>query len=118
MTAKQHYSFAIALIGVIALVHQYSQKILHLSVPWMNAYLDDILCMPLFLAIWQWEKQLFWKTLYLRKKEIAFFTCFIFILFEGILPHYSMLFTADWRDGLAYCCGSSIFYLLQKLTLK
>jgi hypothetical protein len=113
MTPEKRYTATIFLMGLVAFGHQYMQKQFNLQIPWLHAYLDDILCMPLFLAIWRWEKQLFWRTFQLRRMEILFFTCFIFVLFEGILPHFSTAYTADWKDGLAYSCGSSIFYLLQ-----
>lgn len=113
MITEKRYISGILLIGLVALAHQYLQKECNLQLPWFHAYLDDILCMPLFLAIWRWEKQLFWKTFQLRKTEIFFFTIFIFVLFESILPHFFLVYTADWKDGIAYSCGSSIFYLLQ-----
>ncbi len=115
MTTEKRYLTGILLIGLVAFGHQYLQKQFNLQIPWLHAYLDDILCMPLFLAIWRWEKQLFWRTFQLSRTEILFFTCFIFVLFEGILPRFSMVYTADWKDGLAYSCGSSIFYLLQSV---
>lgn len=114
MTPEKHYSYGIMLIGLLACVHQYVQKELNLQLPLLHAYLDDVLCMPIFLAIWRWEKQLLWKTVKLQSAEIVFLTCFIFVIFEGILPRFSVVYTSDWRDGLAYSCGSSIFYLLQK----
>jgi hypothetical protein len=113
MKRDKSYFTSIIIIGFLALCHQYLQKQLSIQLPWLHAYLDDMLCMPLFLAIWRWEKQLFWKTDRLRKTEVIFFTCFIFILFEGILPRFSIAYTADWKDGLAYICGSSLFWILQ-----
>lgn len=114
LSLRKYYS-GLAIIALLALSHQLLQKQFQLSIPFLHAYLDDVLSMPLFLALWNWERAYFWNKNFISKSEIILFTLFIFFLFEGIIPQYIPTFTADWTDGLAYALGSGIFWWLQDI---
>lgn len=101
------------IILAVAIVHQLLQKQFAIYIPFLHAYLDDVLCMPLLLALWAWERKLWFAAPAIKKWEIALLTLLVFILFEGILPLYSSAYTADWRDGLAYSGGSWLYWQLR-----
>lgn len=109
---KPYYYWLIA-FGVVAIGHQVLQKYYGIQLPWLHAYLDDLLAMPLILGLWRWERNLWWQEGTLRKRDIAGLTIVTFILFEFVLPSYSTAFTADWYDGLAYSGGSILFWWIQ-----
>lgn len=113
MKANQRYYRLIILVFLVALAHQILQKVFNVQIFLLHAYLDDFLCMPILLAIWQWERQLWWKKTSLHKFDLLYFTVFIFIFFEYIIPKFNTSFTADWYDGLAYGCGSLFYWTIQ-----
>ncbi len=118
MNRVQKYRFALLLIFLTALSHQCLQKGFHIQMPWIDAYLDDILCMPLFLAVWAWERDFLFKMKPLGLAEIIYFTFFIFLLFEFVIPKISVGFTSDWWDGLAYGLGSVIYCAIQPSEMR
>ena len=113
MSEHQRYQLCILILTGAALGHQLLQKGFGISIPLLHAYLDDVLAMPIFLAIWRWERKQWWQISTLRKRDILLFIIAIFCLFEIILPHHSKAYTADWYDGLAYGLGGVLFWWLQ-----
>lgn len=113
MKAIRHYQIMLLLVVMVAILHQFLQKGLGIDIPFFHAYLDDFLCMPILLALWRWERQLWWEINSFRKRDIIYFTLGIFLLFEMIIPRYSISFTADWYDGIAYTCGSLLYWKFQ-----
>ncbi|MEL7425219.1 MAG: hypothetical protein AAFN81_19690 [Bacteroidota bacterium] len=113
MNASQRYHSAIFIIMCLALGHQVLQKGFNVYIPFLHSYLDDILAMPLLLALWRWERNWWWAVSDLRKRELLLFTLVVFCLFELILPKFSSAYTADWNDGLAYSAGSVLFWWCQ-----
>lgn len=113
-----NYEYGILLIGIIALLHQYLQKQLHWQFPYLHAYLDDVLCIPLFLALWRWERRYFWQVPRIAGREVSFFVIFVFVLFEGVIPRFTTSFTADWWDGVAYGLGGVLFWWLQSSIIR
>ena len=98
------------LIVLIALGHQVLQKVMGIHHPFLASYLDDVLCMPIFLSLWNWERKNFWRWDRLDKIDIIYFTLLVFLLFEFILPLFVSSCTSDWWDGLAYAAGSSLYW--------
>lgn len=83
-------------------------------IPFVHAYLDDLLCplavMGLSLA--------FFQHILLQDGDFVFpwhflvvFWLFYGLLFEGLLPLYDARHYADPWDLLAYALGSLLFYL-------
>jgi hypothetical protein len=97
-------------ILILAFSHQLLQKGADIQLPFLSSYLDDILCMPIFLSLWNWERQHLWNWKRLDKIDIVCFTLLVFLLFELILPRQLASCTADWWDGLAYAGGSSFYW--------
>ena len=88
-------------------IHQLLQKVAGIKWTIIDGYLDDILCIPIILYLWNWEKRLF-----LRDKKYAIpllesfvLTVVLALLFEFIFPRLSSGFTYDPYDFLAYGLG-------------
>lgn len=113
MNAQRFYQITIFSLLVLALAHQLLQKGFGIYLPFLHCYLDDVLAMPIILALWRWERNWWWRIPTLRKRDILFLTCVVIVLFEGMLPHYSTSYTADWADGIAYGAGSILFWWCQ-----
>ncbi len=101
-----------AALAIFAL-HQIAQKGFQLSVPWADAYLDPLLCMPLLLGFWQWERSRLWNLPRLQTWEIISATMVMAVLFEWGFPRWSDGFTSDMADVLVYILGSGLFCLVR-----
>ncbi len=107
---------------LLFLVHQIIEKGFNYPIPILDAYLDDLVCMPIVLGlgtqIIQWIHPI--KGLYfLDKKVIIIAVIFYSILFEGILPFVNpSIYTADWIDVALYALGGFIFYNLVSKQVK
>lgn len=101
------------LLVTIALSHQFVQRVLAIDIPLVHAYLDDVLCIPIFLTIWNWERQVWWGAPPLKWGEILVFVLLTFAFFELVLPQYDPRFTADYWDGLAYLLGAFLYVQLE-----
>ena len=110
MNASRRYHFIILVIVGLACGHQLFQKGFDIHITFLHSYLDDVLAMPIFLALWRWEHRQWWRTSGLHKRDILLLTLLVFCLFELVLPNYISAYTADWNDGLAYCAGSGLFW--------
>lgn len=106
--------YGLLIIILLALVHQVLQKGMGIHTPFLSSYLDDVLCMPIFLGLWNWERIYFWRWNRLEKLDVIYFTLLVFLVFELILPPYVSSCTADWWDGLAYASGSSLYWWIWK----
>jgi hypothetical protein len=95
---------------LIFLAHQYFQYVLGIVSPLIDSYLDAFLCMPLLLGLWNWERARWWKLPALKPLDIGLITCLAYAIFEYGYPYWSTAFVGDYRDGLAYCAGSLVFW--------
>ncbi len=91
-------------------LHQILQKTGILSIPLIDAYLDDFWAMPFLLSIFLIE-QLLWqrRTTPLMTYEIFIFTLIIAVFFEEIVPRFNDNYTKDYWDYLMYALGSFLF---------
>ncbi|PHN02032.1 hypothetical protein CRP01_33900 [Flavilitoribacter nigricans DSM 23189 = NBRC 102662] len=103
------------LAGTIFIAHQLLQKAWQISIPLADQYLDPLLCMPLLLGIWQWEKKLLFRH-QITTGEIWLLTLLLSLLFEIGFPLLSPNFTADWRDALLYFAGAFLFLTFRTKT--
>ena len=104
----QHPLFLFSL--TLLILHQLWQPLY--PIWWIDAYLDDLLCMPIVLTILLFEWQFILKTDYqFSWFEVCCITLFIGVFYEEILPQFNADFTADRLDYLFYGLGSLGFYL-------
>jgi hypothetical protein len=89
--------------------HQLGQKVLGLSIPWADNYLDPLLCMPILLTLLEWERRFIWGAGPLRLHEIMIATGLLSVLFECGFPAWSARFTADIWDVAAYFAGAGAY---------
>ncbi len=103
----------IALLVAAFVLHQALQR-LDWSPAWAAAWLDDLLCLPLVLALAlaAHRRLRVRDTAYvLPLDQVALAWIFFTLVFEGILPRLNADHTADPRDGLAYAAGAVFFQL-------
>ena len=58
------------------------------------------------------------KNLVLSKYKVFVAFIYLSVVFEFILPYFSLRYTRDYYDVVAYAIGASIFYFYQKLYLS
>jgi hypothetical protein len=81
-------------------------------IPFIHAYMDDLLCMPvvltltLFLLRWLLNNPAF----ILSKKQVFFAVIYFSLAFELLLPIYSDNYTSDVMDPFAYGIGAVAYY--------
>lgn len=94
-------------------INQYIERIQGLYIPYVHAYLDDLLAMPVVLGItlqaFRWFHPL--KERFIFSKTHVIIAVFYFsLIFEVILPMKSSTYTRDWWDVLCYAIGAAAFY--------
>ena len=105
---------AVSLLLALFLAHQFAQKVLGLSIPWADNYLDTLLCMPILLSGFRLEQHWLLGRQRLTLFEVLAITSFLSFVFEYLFPRFSSSFTADWWDVWAYFAGAVAFYVVQK----
>ncbi len=100
-------------LALLFLAHQLSQKVLGISFPFLDQYLDTFLLSPLLLTGLLAE----WRDLYQLGERYTFpalvlvlLTVVLLITSEMVFPSLSSQFTADPYDGLSIALGSLFFY--------
>ena len=94
----------------------------HVQVPEvLSAYLDDFLCLPILLSlILLVQRRLIVQdeAFKLPVGHIIVSILYISLLFELVLPGFSVKFIGDPFDVLAYSAGAALFYFsINKTTL-
>lgn len=97
---------------VLFICHQILEKGLSIHLPFVDHYLDDLLCMPIILGGFLAEQMDLTGRQRLSLGQIGLCTVLVAILFEGLLPQLSVRYTADIYDVGCYVLGS-LFFLLQ-----
>ena len=97
---------------VLFILHQVSQYILKIPLPFLNNYLDNFLAMPIILTLLLAEKKYIFKqkneSLSLLFTIIA--TLYVALVTEWLFPFISDRFTTDWADLVFYSLGSILYY--------
>lgn len=99
------------------LLHQLLQQVWHHSIPLADAYLDNLLAMPIILSLLLAERRhLFGRgtNYFLSSTEVWLTTAYIGVIAEFIFPHFSRQFTYDPLDFLFYAAGTGLFLLSEK----
>lgn len=99
--------------SVLFWLNQALEKIYGIYIPIVHGYLDDLLCMPIVLSIAMQVVQMLHPlgSLYTFSRSHIFIVVFYFsLLFEVVLPLYSINYTADILDIGCYIIGAIVFY--------
>lgn len=98
---------------VIFLLHQLSQKLFKWSYPWIDAYLDNLLCLPIFMGFLLMERRFLWQkkaTYCFPLLDVILLTLILSFIYEELFPVFFQGFTKDYWDYLFYGLGAMIFY--------
>jgi len=91
-----------------------SRKLGH-PLPYINGYINDAFAIPVIanLALW-FQRMVVYKSSYyvLSPWHVVFIVVYVSVVFEGLLPWLSKIYTADWMDVLLYCIGGLFFYFV------
>ena len=100
-------------------IHQVTQKIFKWNFSFIDNYADPFLGMPVLLGVILQERRYFLSA-FLKKSEsknyqfsateVIVMTIFFAMLFEEGFSRWSVNFTKDYGDYLAYILGSIVFY--------
>jgi len=94
-------------------VNQYIERVQGIYIPYVHAYLDDLLAMPVVLGItlqaFRWFHPLKEKFVF-SKTHVIIAVVYFSLIFEVILPMKSDTYTRDWWDVLCYAIGAVAFY--------
>lgn len=98
--------------------NQFLEKVMKVFIPYVHAYLDDLLAMPVILGItlqvFRWIHPLKDDFVF-SKTQVAVGWLYFSFLFELVLPRWSPIYTADILDVLCYGLGALAFYKLINL---
>lgn len=93
--------------------NQVLEKGFEIFIPWVHAYLDDLLALPVILGItlqiYRWIHPL-GEGFRFKKEHVIVAFLYVSVVFEGVLPWYSEVYIRDLWDILCYGLGSLIFY--------
>lgn len=97
------------------LIHQCLQKVLYVSVPVMDDFLDSFLFLPLVSHILLMQRYWFFGL----RHPFSFYTIIaafvlISIISEVAFPWLSSRFTADEWDVLSFALGGLVYYGMQQ----
>ena len=105
MTKRQLFWFCLLLFAL----HQLLQKGLGIHLPFLHAYLDPFLSMPILLGLLDWERRWRYGWRPLQVWEIAVTTLLFAFLFEWAFPRWNTRLTADLWDVPAYAFGALLY---------
>ena len=94
--------------------HQALQKLFHISLPFLDLYLDNLLAMPIILTLLLAERRFLFKRgkqYRLPVLDVVIATIYIIFIAEVIFPLLSERFATEWWDVLFYVLGSILFLL-------
>lgn len=100
---------------LLFLANQILEKVFGVFIPFVHAYLDDLLAIPVILGITlQIYKKIHPKRerFTFTKTQILVAVIYVSVVFEWFLPKYSSTYIGDILDVLCYVLGSVYFYFL------
>jgi hypothetical protein len=87
----------------------YLLQMVGVGIPFADAYLDDLLCMPVILSLGLAVMRYFYQKPALSHSQIVFTLIYCSLLFEVLLPLYSPIYTGDFIDVGLYTIGAWFF---------
>lgn len=114
------YFFTLLLTFIFIFSHQVAQRLLAISIPFIDSYLDPFLCIPFLLSGFVLERRLLLQIQHFRLNFIEIFTIILVLslIFEYLFPRLTSEFIYDLCDFLAYAGGGCLFYLLTLMDRK
>ena len=100
----------------IFLVHQFTQKVLNLEIPFADRYLDPFCLGALSLYGLQWERRWLFGVKELKMTDILLVTLYLIIISEILFPFFSADFIQDWYDALSITAGTGWFIITRQRT--
>jgi len=107
MSKRQLFWFSLLLFTL----HQLLQKGCGWNIPFLHAYFDPFLSMPILLGLLNWERRWRYGLQALQSWEIVVITLLFILLFEWIFPLWNPAFTSDLGDLPAYVSGAVLYGL-------
>lgn len=102
----------LVLLIIIFISNQIFQY-LGMSSYFTTSYLDDLICLPIVLFIVQFVHRYINKNNFILPiSHIILSVIFFSIIFEIILPSFSLKYIGDTIDVFFYMTGAIIFYLI------
>jgi hypothetical protein len=105
MSRRRLFWFSLLLFTL----HQLLQKGCGWNIPFLHAYLDPFLSMPILLGLLNWERRWRYGWRVLQGWEIAVVTLLFIFLFEWMFPLWNPALTSDVRDLPAYMAGALLY---------
>ena len=102
-------------------LHQFLQWGLKINIPIADAYLDNLLLMPIVLTLWLAEKRILFKkpkTTELSISEIVIATAYMLLITEWLFPLWTARITTDFWDVLYTAIGSLLYYFAARSIYK
>lgn len=99
---------------LLFLLHQLLQWGFKINIPFADAYLDNLLAMPMLLTLWLAEKLWLFKApphYGLTLLEVIMATVYFLLVTEWLFPLLSSRFTFDAWDIPITMAGSVIYFL-------
>ena len=107
--------------SILFLLHQLLQWGLKINIPVADAYLDNLLVMPILLTLWLAEKIWLFKAPHhyqLTLLEVIMATVYVLLVTEWLFPLISSRFTFDAWDIPITIAGSVIYFLTSEKATK
>lgn len=110
------YFYLLLVTGGLLVLHQIAQRLLDISLPFVDSYLDPFLSIPFLLSGFALERRWFFRMrdFQLDGSEILIATTALALLFEFVFPHLISEYIYDSYDFIAYAAGGLLFYLFAK----
>ncbi len=93
-------------------LHQVVQWGFGWSTPFLDDYLDPLLCPIILLGLWLLERRIIFHVPRLTVLETGVATLLLAVLFEEVYPRFQEGFQRDVADYLFYALGGIYFYIL------
>jgi hypothetical protein len=109
------------ILGCLTWLALFAARISGHPLPYINGHLTDAFAVPVIanLALWLLRVFIIKNNYYvLSPMQVAFLVGYLSLLFEGLLPMISKIYTADWADVVLYVFGGLFFYKVMNKPLR
>lgn len=106
------------IVILIALAHQFTERVIQYPMSWFDNYGDDLLAVPFISScVLLMENFLIYHQHHRKHSflQLLFIFILISLLFEFIIPHYKSGYTRDTLDILFYFIGFISYYSIKKI---